>query len=908
MAGKDAIRYDEKGFFINGKRVLFFGGEFHYYRTPPDLWEDRIRKMKLGGCNFVSTYVPWNFHEPVEGSLLWDGDRDLGRFLELCEKYGLYVILKPGPYICAEWDFGGFPDWLLSKDIEIRTYDEKYLSYIDRWYKEIAKVVKKHLITNGGTVMLFQIENEYDHYLEMGSVKIPEETAKKYMFRLLEMSREAGIDVPAFTNEGKLVRGSEIIETRTFYPNIPWIWLWEFDHFDEKIEVTKKVQPGKPTLILELQAGWFDQFGQPLCKIELNVLDTIMRNVLGFGASLLNLYMFAGGTTFPGWNCRGDDSVLPKPIGNTTTFDFGVSPIREWGEPDAEKYYASRAVSQLMGSFPRLFTETEQSFNKVRFVQGGAEQRLLKADGAVEDKGFAAKTTKLFALARAGRDGSLVMARNLEPKPFDVALEFSGPSGKVRIPEKGAIEINAYTAKLLPVDVKIQGTDWRIKYSTSELLRQDNINGFTFVFVYGENGKPGETLLVSGKNRKSFKYVHSGVQVFQAGCVRLVVLDKTMSGRVWNLKRGACVSMFDYIEQSASSAGKEAALVSVRPGASANTLFLDEKPKKITIGGKPVPVRWDKRNNSCTFKYDPKLKESDACRIQWEPDWHYCADAEEAKPGYDDSGWTQLSEPTSLERAGIYGHGYYWFRADFNVERVNGTANLSFDSGGFDRMYVYVNGSFIWRGVGSGEKNIAKLLKPGKNTVAVRYEDAFHTKAHPHEGAIMKYSGLQKPFVLKDAYGHTLQIKKFKVKFNLAGLDRGYHTKEFSDASWKRAAAGGRFLVDESLGNLVWLRRRFKYSRNAGWQAPLKLTIPHAEERCYIYVNGKAVGKFESIGPQTDFYIPETFLEKDNVLAIVLEGPGFHKVLGDGYNPAYMEQPELKPFYAAKEMELKIEY
>lgn len=904
------IRYDEKSFFINGKRVLLFGGEFHYFRVPHGLWEDRIRKMKLGGCNFVSTYIPWNFHEWEEGNVRWDGDRDLGKFLRLCEKYGLYVILKPGPYICAEWDFGGFPDWLLSKDIELRTYDEQYLGLVKHWFTEIAKVVKPHLITNGGKVILFQVENEYDHYLFMGDVRIPEEIAKKYMFKLMQLVKEAGIDVPPFTNEGALVRGSEIIETRTYYPNIPWIWLWEFNDFDNKIEATKKQQPGKPTLILELQAGWFDQFGQPLCKIGLNVLDSIMRNVLAHGASLLNLYMYTGGTTFPYWFCRGDALVQPAGIGNTTTYDFGVSPIREWGDLEAEKYYAARAVSRLMESFPELFTGTEEAYDKVKFVEGGCDIAQLTESGAAADEGFVKKTVNVKALSRPGKNGSLVMIRNLEPRSYDVAVEFNYNGRKTRIPGSGTVELPAYTTRLLPVGVAIPGTEWKIAWSTSELLTAKKINGKTSVFVYGDNGSRGELMLESASGKKKLlKYVHSGVKVMPAGDINVVALDKFLSGRLWDLFDGAGVSTFDFIQQAAGAASRDAFKVMVKAGAEQeSSFFLRSKPKRITVGGKAVPVKWDKVSGAASFRYKLGEKPESACRLKWEGDWRYKSDAAEAMPDHDDSKWRVLPEPISLEKAGIIGHGWYWYRAEVELDKVNGTADLEFDSGGMDRMYLYVNGNFVWKGIGKSCRNIAAHLKPGKNVIAVRYENAFHTKAHPHEGAVKKYSGIQKPFVLKDAYGNSRQIKKFKVKYNLGGIDKGFHKAGFDDSKWKKAAPAQRFTADESLGSLLWLRRGFSYEKKDGWQAPVKLTIPKAEERCMIYLNGQALGKYESLGPQTEFYVPETMLEKDNVLAIVLEGPGFHNVLQGGFNPPYIEEPQLSTWYAAKETDMVIDY
>jgi len=133
------IEYDARSFIVRGKRELLVGGEFHYFRTPRELWEDRIIKMKRSGANLVTTYIAWNWHEPVEGKQRWSGDQDLAHFLELCTKHGMFIAVKPGPYICAEWDFGGHPDWLLSKKIPLRVLDNRYLKYVEKWYKKAPR-------------------------------------------------------------------------------------------------------------------------------------------------------------------------------------------------------------------------------------------------------------------------------------------------------------------------------------------------------------------------------------------------------------------------------------------------------------------------------------------------------------------------------------------------------------------------------------------------------------------------------------------------------------------------------------------------------------------------------------------------------------------------------------------------
>ncbi len=163
------IRYDNNTFYINGKETFIYSGSFHYFRCDPGGWVDILQKIKAAGFNTIETYIPWNFHEQKKGQL----DLSLlDKFLRVCQQMGLYVIARPGPYICAEWDVGGFPRWLAGKDVGFRTASPQDIYWSKYWFNEVLPVIKKHLITNGGTVILLQIENEYDFYSVPDSQKV----------------------------------------------------------------------------------------------------------------------------------------------------------------------------------------------------------------------------------------------------------------------------------------------------------------------------------------------------------------------------------------------------------------------------------------------------------------------------------------------------------------------------------------------------------------------------------------------------------------------------------------------------------------------------------------------------------------------------------------------------------------
>lgn len=182
----DEVMLTREGISIRGEKRILLCASLFYFRIPRDEWEDRIRKLKASGYNCADVYFPWNYHETAPGQWDFGGDRDAEEFLRLLESNGLFVIARPGPYICSEWDGGGIPAWVLTdRTLRIRQNDPDYLGHVRRWYEKILPVIAAHQADKGGSVILMQLENELDFY--------DCDDSRGYMDALRGMAREMGI-------------------------------------------------------------------------------------------------------------------------------------------------------------------------------------------------------------------------------------------------------------------------------------------------------------------------------------------------------------------------------------------------------------------------------------------------------------------------------------------------------------------------------------------------------------------------------------------------------------------------------------------------------------------------------------------------------------------------------------------
>ena len=324
--GTFAIRDGQ--FVLNGKPFQIISGEMHYARIPRAYWRDRFRMAKAMGLNTITTYVFWNFHESRPGVYDFSGDHDVAEFIREAQQEGLYVILRPGPYACAEWEFGGFPAWLLKDHSTIvRSRDPKFLQPAAAWLKRLGQELAPLQIGNGGPIILVQVENEYGSF---GDDHV-------YMQDIRHILVDAGFTKSVlYTADGadEVPAGS--------LPDLPVginFGGGDAGTAQEEFAKLKKLRPNGPFLNSEFWDGWFDHWGGKHgvtnAANEASNLDWILRQ--GYSISL---YMFHGGTSFGWMNGANSNGKNYEP--DVTSYDYDA-PLDESGHPTA-KYFAFRQV------------------------------------------------------------------------------------------------------------------------------------------------------------------------------------------------------------------------------------------------------------------------------------------------------------------------------------------------------------------------------------------------------------------------------------------------------------------------------------------------------------------------------------------------------------------------------------
>jgi len=332
---RNEITYDRKSFWVNGRRLFLNTAVIHYFRMPKEEWREVLVKAKLAGMNCIDTYFAWNVHEPNEGEWNFAGDADCGAFLDLCAELGLFVIARPGPFICAEWDFGGFPWWLGQKSgVQYRQYNEEYLKYVDRYFDRIVDVIRPRQITQGGTVILVQVENEYGYLTD-------DDHAREYMSYLRDGLLERGIEVPLITCVGGL---EGAIEGANF-------WSGADHHYASLV----KKQPDTPKVVTEFWTGWFEHWGAPSATQKTAELyERAMLACIRAGFSGISHYMFYGGTNFAGYGGR---TVGSSDIFMVTSYDYDA-PLNEYGRT-TDKYMAAKRFTYFVLAIERFLLEAE---------------------------------------------------------------------------------------------------------------------------------------------------------------------------------------------------------------------------------------------------------------------------------------------------------------------------------------------------------------------------------------------------------------------------------------------------------------------------------------------------------------------------------------------------------------------
>ena len=321
-------------FLLDGKPFQIISGAIHYFRVVPEYWRDRLEKLRAMGCNTVETYVPWNLHEPKPGEFCFSGMLDLADFLKAAQDVGLWAIVRPSPYICGEWEFGGLPAWLLAEDgMKLRCTYPPYLAAVERYYQELCKILAPLQVDCGGPVLMMQVENEYGAY--------GDETA--YLEFLRELLRGNGITVPFVTSDGPWRDYLENGKLPGAHPTANF-----GSKAEEQFPILARYAGSGPLMCMEFWVGWFDAWGdQEHHTTQAEQCAADLDKILSQGS--VNIYMFHGGTNF-GFTSGSNYYGYLQP--DVTSYDYDA-PLSESGDI-TPKYRAMREVIGKYAPLPDL--------------------------------------------------------------------------------------------------------------------------------------------------------------------------------------------------------------------------------------------------------------------------------------------------------------------------------------------------------------------------------------------------------------------------------------------------------------------------------------------------------------------------------------------------------------------------
>lgn len=493
---------------VGGKPVIPVMGEFHYSRYPECQWEEEILKMKAGGVTVIPTYVFWSIHEEKEGVFNWEGNRNLRKFLSLCQKHNMWTVVRIGPFCHGEIRNGGLPDWLFAKLLEIRSNDANYLKYVKRLYEEIGRQLEGLYYKDGGTIIGTQIENEHQHSAAPWGITYPGEpkdmTSATYdanitmigvsvqdkkittadlgdlhMKTLKKMAEEAGIQTPLYTATGwgnAAVIGEEAIPVTAAYTYPFWAkpGMSPFCMFKD-IQKNPDYAPVRydtekyPSFCAEMGVGiQMIYTRRPI--VTAKAAEALMVRTLGSGANGIGYYMYHGGSTpkmGPTAFFSDEPMGMPK-----ISYDF-QAPLGEFGLEHGS-YRALRLLHLFLNDFSSQLAPMETVLPK------GYEQ--MTPDN---------RETLRYAARVKGKSGFVFMVNfqdhdtaRVDQKDLCLRLKFADET--LRIPSQGTFTLPKDESLILPFNFQME--DALLKYATAQLLLKLDDKGMDHYFFFVPGG------------------------------------------------------------------------------------------------------------------------------------------------------------------------------------------------------------------------------------------------------------------------------------------------------------------------------------------------------------------------------------------------------------------------------------
>ncbi|MBW2534292.1 MAG: beta-galactosidase [Deltaproteobacteria bacterium] len=910
--GGHAFEVRANAFYLDGSPVLLRGGTVQWFRMPEELWDDRLRRFKAAGFNTVEMYVAWNVHELEEGVFDFESP-NLTRFLELCKQHGLFVYFRPGPYITNELDGGGLPAYLFTRTTKksrsadgkpnLRTNDPDYLAEVERYFDALNDVVRPYLVTHGGPIILYSIENEYDWFELFHEVdKVfwfdgePERDplalpgTRGYFEALRDMARADGIDVPLTTCPGDAkVRGTGDVEGVIPMPNIYKPSGTEQLAYDIVTSMHDQHRFGGAYNEFATASTETDRTATRFKRLFMGGMDGAFAfNVVGFSQTgLLNsVTMQIGGprTMFkPTMDNALNAFVSP-------TFGYFHSVIDYFGAVGPSgtlraKFHAFRRANLFFDAFEARIGAVLHPQRDDPRVQ--LDHDALSADYWLEadDGGYFIGIVNESGAAQMVPNGALVIDGVALPRHGAITVPVADYRGA---PGDGGVEME-YSLIVVTGSPLVDGI--RLRYSTSEILTLRAVDGVQTLFLYGVREGRGELLLegdyewverderlaLEADGALSYSYGSEArtalARAANGELLRLVVTDRHLAGRVW------------FGEDFAIGGPDQ---VTAFDGERVSYEHSDDR-----IDGFVLDQRGLRRLQQDTDAPFPAL-----------PDVLSVGTLRANAPDGDWYSWS--GDPMPLEELGIY-RGHAWYRVEFDIDGPPSApwwgANLWADHAS-DFVGIYVNGTYVttlaplgteidnrsWA-PSYGFPDITPLLREGHNEITFRTEIWGHGSFMWPRGTMIGTKAAMPSMgfdAVKGLWG--------KVSLNGARLTAWSVHQGIGVPTGPARAAAIPLALER--GDVVWYETSFAAGDLPDpilFHAPVVLSMAGANAKATIYLNGRVIGRWLSDEgwisrgnwaralrdmwmntPPDDFPIPAELVEDHNQLLILFEDTSNH--------------------------------